>query len=122
MSAESMQGCSHLHVAGLGHLVEQLEGLLLEGVIGVFEAVDDSQLVFHSVLGIYAHYARQRVNAHISQVVAGGFEEAGHHLRSCTPVIYLWHVLRENKQQLCFPNTQTADEASYEISWQQGDV
>mmetsp|Transcript_12356 Transcript_12356/g.30297 ORF Transcript_12356/g.30297 Transcript_12356/m.30297 type:complete len:490 (-) Transcript_12356:565-2034(-) len=66
-----------LHVVGLGHLVQQLQRLELERVVGVLQAVHHRQLVLLRVLRVDLDDARQRVDAHVAQVVRGGLEEGG---------------------------------------------
>ena len=75
--------CAHLNIVCLGHLVQQLQSLLLQHVIWVFEAVNDSQLMLSSILGVDAHNARQPINAHILQVVAAALQEGGNHFCRC---------------------------------------
>ena len=79
-----MEFCSHLNVCWLGHLAQQLQGLLLQGLIRVLQAVDDSDLVLGRILGVYAHDPGKPVNACVLQVVAGGSQECGDHLCRCT--------------------------------------
>lgn len=78
-----VQRCSHLNIVWLGHLVQQLQSLLLQHVIWVLEAVNDSQLMLSSILGVDAHNARQPINAHIFQVVAAALQEGGNHFCRC---------------------------------------
>lgn len=77
-------GAAHLYIIWLGHFVQQLQGLLLEHVIWVFQAVDDGQLMLSCILGVDAHYACQTIDAHILQVVTAALQKCGDHLSSCT--------------------------------------
>ena len=78
-----IQHGSNLNIVGLGHLVKQLQSLLLQHVIWVLKAVNDSQLVLSSILGVDAHNARQPINANILQVVAAALQEGGNHFCGC---------------------------------------
>lgn len=52
---------THLHIVGLGHGDQQLQGLELEGVIRVLQAVNHSHLVLLSILGTHTvHTQAQR--------------------------------------------------------------
>jgi hypothetical protein len=59
----------YLDVGGLGHLAQQAEGLALEGLVGVLQAVDDGHLVLLRKLRVDAHHRPQRVHADVLQVV-----------------------------------------------------
>lgn len=74
----------HLHIVWLGHLVQQLKGFLLQHVVRVLQAVDDSQLMLRCILGVDAHNAGQAVYAHVLQIVAAALQECGDHFCSCS--------------------------------------
>ena len=74
----------HLHIVWLGHLEQQLKGFLLQHVVRVLQAVDDSQLMLRCILGVDAHNACQAVYAHVLKIVAAALQECGYHFRSCS--------------------------------------
>lgn len=81
--SEGITDAGHLDVVGLGHLVQQVQGLVLECFIGILQAVYDSHLVLGCIFGIDAHNPCKRINADILQVVAAGLQELANGLRSC---------------------------------------
>ena len=83
VSTISMARAAHLHIVGLCHLVQQVQGLVLQGFIRVFQTIDDCHLVIGCILSIDAHNARQSINANVFEVVAAGLEELANGFCGC---------------------------------------
>ena len=63
--------------------MQEVQRLVLQGLIRILQAVNDRHLMLGCILGIDVHYAGKRIDAHILQVVAAGSEEGANHLCSC---------------------------------------
>ena len=66
------------HVVPCGHLLQQLEGLLPQGRVGVFQAVDHGHLVLLRVLAVHANDVPEGVDGGVPEVVVWLPQEVRH--------------------------------------------
>ena len=66
-------GDVHLYVVRVGHLEQQLQGLALQCLVWVFQAVDHRQLVVGGKAGVDAHNPAEGLDSHILEIVVGRF-------------------------------------------------